>query len=52
MLLLHQLIEMPGLPFWDGKALPILAPYHFSDIYDLPHMVGIMGQLPVDRVDG
>src|SRR5258708_31274997 len=52
MLLLHLLIEMPGCSLGYGKALPILITYHFADIYDLTHMMGIMGQLPVDRVNG
>lgn len=49
---LHGLVKLRRFPFWDGQADPVAALYHFSYIDDLSDMMGIMGHLPVDRIDG
>ena len=52
MLLFHLPIELVGAPLGYGQGLPVPAADHFSNIYDLSHVMGVMGQLPIDRIDG
>jgi hypothetical protein len=51
-LVFHPLVKVSGSAFWDGQALPFFVTDHFSDIDDLPDVMRVMGQLPVDGVDG
>lgn len=52
MLLFHLLIELVRASLGYGQGLPVLAPDHFPDVYDLPYVMRIVGQLPIDRIDG
>src|SRR5690606_959659 len=45
------MIKFGRFPFWDGQTLPFASFHHSSHVYYLTNMIGIMGQLPVDRVD-
>src|SRR6266700_2405690 len=44
----HSRVEFSGLLLWNGERLPLAASKMLCQVNDLPHMVRIMRDLPVD----